>query len=98
MFVTNFYNPSHRLEPGMVNKEHFATLIEISPIRSEKVITALREYYVHGKKRKCISDVYGINQGYFSIKIREMQRLNSCICSMIPYYFEKIDYLHHSQT
>ncbi|HGU3972663.1 TPA: PapB/FocB family fimbrial expression transcriptional regulator, partial [Escherichia coli] len=36
------------LQRASVNDEHFSLLIEISPIRSEKTIVALREYLVYG--------------------------------------------------
>nr|WP_242596760.1 adhesin biosynthesis transcription regulatory family protein [Escherichia coli]BAT57218.1 regulatory protein FanB [Escherichia coli O169:H41] len=50
--VKNIYNPPQRLEPGRVDKEHLTILIDISSIRSAKVILALYEYYSHGKKER----------------------------------------------
>ncbi|EEV8094880.1 TPA: hypothetical protein JLY04_004483 [Escherichia coli] len=88
--VKNIYNPPQRLEPGRVDKEHLTILIDISSIRSAKVILALYEYYSHGEKRKTICEKYGVNPGYLSLKIRELQDLNSCIYNLLPFYIDKI--------
>lgn len=46
--MSDIYKLTYRLEPGKVDKELLAILIDISPIRSDKIITALGEYYIHG--------------------------------------------------
>nr|WP_242596767.1 adhesin biosynthesis transcription regulatory family protein [Escherichia coli] len=33
---------------------------------------------------------YGVNPGYLSLKIRELQDLNSCIYNLLPFYIDKI--------
>ncbi|EFB70910.1 PapB/FocB family fimbrial expression transcriptional regulator [Providencia rustigianii] len=63
----------YRLHPGKVDKKHLMLLINISSIRSNKVINALNDYFVEGKKRKEICEKHKINQGYLSIKINELQ-------------------------
>ncbi|EKN3608770.1 PapB/FocB family fimbrial expression transcriptional regulator [Yersinia enterocolitica] len=88
--ISEYYKPPYRLEPGKVDKELLAILIDISSIRSDKVITALFEYYIHGNKRKVICEKYGVNQGYLSLKIREIQDLNSRIYSLFPFYIDKL--------
>ncbi|EEH8383190.1 hypothetical protein G3142_005248 [Salmonella enterica subsp. enterica serovar Montevideo] len=88
--TTSIYNPPYRLEPGRVDREHLAILIDISSIRSDKVILALCEYYANGEKRKVICEKYGVNPGYLSLKIRELQDLNSCIYNLLPFYIDKI--------
>ncbi|KAB7711018.1 hypothetical protein GBN32_09880 [Plesiomonas shigelloides] len=45
-------NPINVLHPGFVSINLFDLLIELSAIRSEKVIFALKEYLVHGVPRK----------------------------------------------
>ncbi|HCQ9044616.1 TPA: hypothetical protein OMI82_004821 [Escherichia coli] len=88
--MSDIYKLTYRLEPGKVDKELLAILIDISPIRSDKLITALGEYYIHGEKRKLICDKYKINQGYFSLKIREIQDLNFRIYNLFPFYIDKL--------
>lgn len=88
--TADLYNPPHRLKPGKVDKEHFTILIDISSIRSDKIIIALGEYYVHGEKRKVVCEKHGVNQGYFSLKIRELQDLNTSIYNLLPFYIDKI--------
>lgn len=36
------------LEPGAVSEEQFWLLVDISPIHSEKIILALKDYFVSG--------------------------------------------------
>ncbi|MEE7176174.1 PapB/FocB family fimbrial expression transcriptional regulator [Escherichia coli B12:H4] len=65
------------LVPGAVDQKFFELLIEISSLRSEKVIAALQDYFVYGKNRARISIQRNVNQGYLSLKIRELQNLNN---------------------
>ncbi|HCP5802217.1 TPA: adhesin biosynthesis transcription regulatory family protein [Escherichia coli] len=67
---------SYQLRPGKVDKKQFVLLIDISSIRSYKVINALEDYFVNGKNRKEICDNHKINQGYLSLKIRELQDIS----------------------
>lgn len=70
---------SWRLTPGEVDKRHFLLLISISSIRSRKVINALEDYFVDGKNRKEVCYKHKINQGYLSIKVRELQEISAKI-------------------
>ena len=88
--TTDFYNPPYKLKPGRVDKGHLDILIDISPIRSDKVIIALSEYYVNGIKRRVICEKYGVNPGYLSLKIREVQDLNYRIYKLLPFYIDKM--------
>ena len=71
---------------GKVNKELFFILIDISSIRSEKVINALTDFFVYGCSRNTVCEKYNVNQGYLSIKIKELQLLGRKIKDVIPYY------------
>ncbi|HIE1977043.1 TPA: PapB/FocB family fimbrial expression transcriptional regulator [Escherichia coli] len=71
---------------GNVDEEHFRILIDLSPIHSEKVMFALRDYLVHGHSRKDICERYGLNNGYLSISISRITRISRLIYSAIPYY------------
>lgn len=74
------------LSPGQVSDEQFCMLIDISPVRSDKVINALQEYFVNGIARSVICEKYNVNPGYLSIKIREIQSLSRKIIDIYPYY------------
>lgn len=74
------------LFPGQVSDEQFCMLIDISPVRSDKVINALQEYFVNGIARSVICEKYNVNPGYLSIKIREIQSLSRKIIDIYPYY------------
>ncbi|EHC4362127.1 hypothetical protein JTG84_004665, partial [Escherichia coli] len=75
----------YRLIPGKVDKNQFMLLIDVSLIRSHKVINALEDYYVNGKNRKEICVKHKINQGYLSLKIRKLQEVSFKVYN-ISYY------------
>lgn len=81
------------LSPGQVSNEQFRLLIDISPVRSDKVIHALQEYFVNGEKRSVICEKYHVNPGYLSIKIREMQALSRQILDIYPYFCQRMPYV-----
>ncbi|EAB1739402.1 hypothetical protein O3L50_004586 [Salmonella enterica] len=80
------------LKPGHVPADMFSVLIDISAIRSEKVILALKAFFVDGKERGEICESLNVNAGYLSIKIRELQTLIKKIMSLYPFcnYMMKI--------
>lgn len=83
----NLLNQKERvLSPGMVSNEHFRRLIDISAVRSDKVINALQEYFVNGTARNIICEKHNVSPGYLSIKIREMQFLSRRILDIYPYF------------
>ncbi|MFO6428140.1 PapB/FocB family fimbrial expression transcriptional regulator [Escherichia coli] len=45
---------------------HFWLLIEISPIHSEKIILALKDFSIMGYSRKEVCERHNISSGYFS--------------------------------
>ncbi|HFW1342225.1 TPA: PapB/FocB family fimbrial expression transcriptional regulator, partial [Salmonella enterica subsp. enterica serovar Virchow] len=77
---------NNTLSPGQVSDEQFCMLIDISPVRSDKVINALKAYFVNGITRGVICEKYNVNPGYLSIKIREIQSLSRKIVDIYPYY------------
>ncbi|HDQ4244380.1 TPA: hypothetical protein P8656_004243 [Escherichia coli] len=86
------YKKTSQLEPGSVDQELFSLLINISSIRSGKVICALEGYFVHGIARKIICEKYNVNPGYLSLKIREVQNISTRVYQILPFYIEKIIY------
>ncbi|EAO9945151.1 hypothetical protein R497_24725 [Salmonella enterica subsp. enterica serovar Havana] len=90
-------NKGNVLFPGHVSNDQFSLLIDISPVRSSKVINALQEYFVNGEKRNVICEKYHVNQGYLSIKIREIQDLSRRILALYPYFCDKYR-MYHERT
>ncbi|WP_045438152.1 PapB/FocB family fimbrial expression transcriptional regulator [Citrobacter sp. S-77] len=84
------YEKISKLEPGTVEQEHFSLLINISSIRSRKVIHALEDYFVNGVKRKIICERYNVNPGYLSLKIREIQSVSSMVYRALPFYIDRL--------
>lgn len=75
--------------PGNMPEVQFWLLVEISPIHSEKMISALREFLVHGYSRKDICRKYNISSGYFSSALGRFQRVVFTVMQLIPYYVQE---------
>lgn len=75
--------------PGNMPEVQFWLLVEISPIHSEKMISALREFLVHGCSRKDICRKYNISSGYFSSALGRFQRVVFTVMQLMPYYVQE---------
>ncbi|EOX0285787.1 adhesin biosynthesis transcription regulatory family protein [Escherichia coli] len=75
--------------PGDMPEIQFWLLIEISPIHSERMISALREFLVHGCSRKDICRKYNISSGYFSSALGRFQRVVFTVMQLMPYYVQE---------
>ncbi|EJZ3074357.1 transcriptional regulator [Escherichia coli] len=75
--------------PGNMPEVQFWLLVEISPIHSEKMISALREFLVHGYSRKDICRKYNISSGYFSSALGRFQRVVFTVMQLMPYYVQE---------
>lgn len=73
------------LYPGDIEKELFWFIVDISSIRSNKMINALHDHLVEGYTRSEVCNRYHVNPGYLSIKIKEMlglyEKINNFIAS-----------------
>ncbi|EAB9447447.1 hypothetical protein QOQ01_004734 [Salmonella enterica] len=83
---STFRTSKNILFPGSVPAEQFYLLIDISPLRSNKVIKALHNYFVLGHTRNDVCEEFQVNPGYLSIKIREIQLLCRKLLDMYPYF------------
>ncbi|WNI84223.1 PapB/FocB family fimbrial expression transcriptional regulator [Citrobacter portucalensis] len=84
------YNPlrtsRNLLFPGSVSKEQFYLLVDISSLRSNKVIKALHNYFVLGHSRNNVCEEFNVNPGYLSIKIKELQSLSRKLLDFYLYF------------
>lgn len=83
---SNVFSFAHRIIPGDIEQEHFMLLIDISTIRSDKIVKALNDYFVLGESRAKVCEKYNVNQGYLSLKIKELQVLSAKVYNLFPYY------------
>ncbi|HAM3643302.1 TPA: transcriptional regulator [Escherichia coli] len=74
------------LVPGKLTEAQFYLLIEMSSIRSEKVIQALMEYLVKGKSRIDACDENGVGSSHFSISLDRLQHLSCFVARLSVYY------------
>ncbi len=74
------------LIPGKVSEDFFWTLVELSPLRSEKVVRALRDFLVQGYTRKEVCEKYGVSYGYFSVALKRIRHVNNIICQLMHSY------------
>ncbi|HAL1060832.1 transcriptional regulator [Escherichia coli] len=69
-----------------MSHELFKFLIDLSAINSKKVIYALEGYFVHGLSRKEVCQQYDVSQGYLSISLRKIEKINHVVSNIIPFY------------
>ncbi|EBS8016424.1 transcriptional regulator [Salmonella enterica] len=82
---------SGALVPGMVSEVHFWLLVEISAVRSKKVIKALMDYFVNGYARSeaCIRN--DVSESYFSISLNKITRANVVAELVSQFYLKNTD-------
>ncbi|HCQ9025329.1 TPA: hypothetical protein OMI62_004573 [Escherichia coli] len=83
---STIFSSAYRLTPGDTDPEHLRLLIDISSIRSDKIINALNDYFILGESRADVCKKHNVNQGYLSLKIRELQELSGRVYRLFPYY------------
>lgn len=74
------------LKPGDMSESLFWLLIELSPFRSEKVISALRDFVVLGYTRREVCERYGVSHSYFSISLRRFLHIDDVAKHLINHY------------
>lgn len=75
-----------QLNAGEVDDVHFQLLIVLSGIHSPSVIQALRIFLVTGVTRKFACARFGVSQGYFSLKLRQLYQTSQVVELLLPYY------------
>lgn len=65
-----------RLRPGELTEKEFDLFIDLTTIRSESAVCALKDYFVNGYTRGDVCIKHGVSQGYLSLKIKQCQLLN----------------------
>ncbi len=68
-----------------IPEKQFGILIELSSIKSEKMIDALRDHLVGGESRKIVCERYNVNQGYLSICLARLLRIYHLVSVMKNY-------------
>lgn len=76
----------NQFKPSEVSERQFLLLMEVSSIHSKRVFMALKEYLLDGYTRKDVCKRNNISQGYFSVSLSRIQRVNSIINLLVPYY------------
>lgn len=74
------------LLPGKMSENQFWLLAEISPVHSEKVINALRDFLVLGYTRREACERHDVSQGYFSGALGRFQRVSMTVSRLVPFY------------
>lgn len=74
------------LIPGEISESHFWLLIELSPIRSEKVVRALMDFLVLGYTRGEACEKYKVSLSYFSVSLKRLTHVNNIVGQMASYY------------
>ena len=64
-------------------------LAEISPVHSEKVLNALRDFLVLGYTRREACERHEVSQGYFSGALGRIQRTHQAVNRLVPFYISE---------
>lgn len=86
--MRNFWktNQKRYSYPGCMEAEQFDLLINISAIHSEKVIRALKDYYVTGLGPRDACKKNKVSMSYFSVSRNKLILLNGLVASVARYY------------
>ncbi|EJZ3074356.1 transcriptional regulator [Escherichia coli] len=74
--------------PGEMPESQFWLLVEISPIHSERMIMALKSFFVDGYSRKEVCVKYNISPGYFSGALGRFHRVVFMVTQLAPYHIQ----------
>lgn len=74
------------LLPGSLSEDQFYLLIRLSSIRCDRVILAMKDYLVEGQSRRQVCEHYNMNNGYFSITLNRIVRINMLVSRLASYY------------
>ncbi|KAE9942964.1 transcriptional regulator [Escherichia coli] len=74
------------LIPGKVSEFVFPLLMELSSVRGERVIYALRDFLVWGYTRKEVCERYGVTYSYFSKALKRVCRVGNIIVCLLEHY------------
>ncbi|TGH36351.1 PapB/FocB family fimbrial expression transcriptional regulator [Escherichia coli] len=69
-----------------MSENHFEILLSLTPINSQKVRLALKNYFVDGCTRKKTCERNNVSQGYFSISMRKVMQTNRFVASIAEFY------------
>lgn len=75
-----------KLTSASLSEEQFWMLVDISPLHSEKVICALRDFLVFGYARRETCEKHNVSSSYFSIALGRISHVNNVVSSLVLYY------------
>ncbi|HFO6700583.1 TPA: PapB/FocB family fimbrial expression transcriptional regulator, partial [Escherichia coli] len=69
-----------------ISNEHFWLLIELSGIRSDKIIMSLREHLVDGFTKREVCERNDVSLSYFSISLKKISHIHN-VCALLSEYY-----------
>ncbi len=84
--ITSCYGNSVKLTAANICNDHFLLLIEISGIRSEKIILSLKDYLVDGFSKREACEKNDVSLSYFSIALKKLSYINNLSALLSVYY------------
>ncbi|EAN2945090.1 PapB/FocB family fimbrial expression transcriptional regulator [Citrobacter werkmanii] len=77
---------NHILSSRSMSADEFWCFIELTSIRSEKIIRALFDYFVSKQPRALCCERYGVSNGYFSACISRFEHVIQVVGQLFSYY------------
>ncbi|EPD6681747.1 PapB/FocB family fimbrial expression transcriptional regulator [Cronobacter sakazakii] len=77
---------NHILLSGSMSDDEFWCLIELTPIRSDKIIRALYDYFVLNLSRSSCCGKHGVSNGYFGACITRFEHVIQVVNALFNFY------------
>lgn len=74
------------LRSSSISEDEFWCLIELTSIRSNKVINALHDYLVFNHSKSACCDKYGVSNGYFGSCIARVEHVIQVVSELFTLY------------
>ncbi|MXE20425.1 PbsX family transcriptional regulator [Escherichia coli] len=85
--IRTHYGRKVKLTDNDISNEHFWLLIELSGIRSNKVIMSLRDHLVDGYSKREACERHDVSLSYFSLSLKKLSYIHH-VSSLISEYYE----------
>lgn len=73
--LLSLFSQQRTLLPGQINATSFRVLAELGRVRNGRMLNALEAHLVQGWSREEACGMYGVNSGYMSRRLAELNRV-----------------------
>ncbi|KAB3085567.1 PbsX family transcriptional regulator [Escherichia coli] len=85
-FIHTHYEYRLKLPLNNISDKQFWLLVELSGIRSDKIIISLREHLVDGFSKLEACERNNVALSYFSVSVKKLRRIHNIVALISEYY------------